>query len=167
MYTDKKTCFRCGIEKSRSDFYAHSRMADGLLGKCKECTKQDSNKRRKEKHEEVKAYDRLRGNLPHRVSARAEYRKTDAYRESHRKWLRSDFLKNPEKYAARGKLRRAILSGKVSRPDACMSCGSEERIHGHHSCYDMPLDVTWLCANCHVACHVMTNAILRGEKLTF
>ena len=37
-----KICFKCNIEKSIDEFYKHKKMADGHLGKCKNCTKTDS-----------------------------------------------------------------------------------------------------------------------------
>lgn len=42
-----KKCFKCHLVLARSEFYAHPEMADGLLGKCKACTRKDSEELRR------------------------------------------------------------------------------------------------------------------------
>jgi hypothetical protein len=41
----EKICFKCGLLKPISDFYAHPKTKDGHLNKCIECTKKDVKQR--------------------------------------------------------------------------------------------------------------------------
>lgn len=41
-----KKCFKCGLEKELTEFYKQKNMSQGVLGKCKTCTKNDSKNRR-------------------------------------------------------------------------------------------------------------------------
>lgn len=131
-----KTCFKCGESKPRDAFYGHPRMADGLLGKCKACTKRDTRERRKARDPaELAAYERARQARPER---RAQQAATTAK-------MRALY---PEKYRARN-----IVNGRVFRgslvPEPCRRCGSTNRVQAHHPDYSAPLDVEWLCEPCH------------------
>ena len=39
---ESKICFKCNKMKLLTDYYKHKQMGDGLLGKCKSCTKEDT-----------------------------------------------------------------------------------------------------------------------------
>lgn len=149
-----KTCFKCSRSLPLDAFYAHPGMADGRLNKCKECAKADVRKHREENLERVKAYDRARGSLPHRVALREEYAKTargiEANRAAKERWI----SRNPEKRKAQQAVNNAVRDGKMVKPDRCERCGqTHSRIHGHHADYSKPLDVKWVCPQCHRAEH--------------
>jgi len=130
----KKTCFRCGKELDIEMFYRHPRMADGRLGKCKDCTREDVTTNRNAKIDKVRAYDRLRGVTQKRIKSNT--RNTKRWR-----------AKSPRKYAAHNLLNNAIRDGKLkSKP--CERCGAE-KVHAHHENYDKPLEVVWLCTVHH------------------
>lgn len=58
--------------------------------------------------------------------------------------------KHRDKYLARQDLRRAVLRGKIIKPDKCDMCHFKaERIEGHHTDYFKRLEVIWLCVDCH------------------
>lgn len=135
MTTSVKTCFKCGEEKPRSEFYKHSQMGDGLLGKCKECTKIDTRRNRQENLDRYREYDRGRGNRQTRQDLRD-------YRE-----------KNPAKYKAHQLISYQVRVGLIKKPSCCVDCGLEARLHGHHDDYAKPLEVRWLCPACHHQWH--------------
>jgi len=45
----------------------------------------------------------------------------------------------------------ALKLGILVRPKICSKCGlsSEWTIQGHHTDYEKPLEVMWLCIDCH------------------
>lgn len=161
-----KTCFRCNVAKTRSEFYRHSQMGDGLLGKCKECTKKDVHEHRAENIDSIREYDRERAKLIHRKVAkklyqerpdRKEYKKQYQNRPEVRVRLvakeRIKRQSTPGYLAAHNGLKRAVWNGTVKRPLRCERCNSKGKIHGHHDDYTKPLDVMWLCPICHSARH--------------
>ena len=136
MTTSVKTCFKCGAEKPLSMYYAHPKMADGHLNKCKKCTKADVRARRfGPNREAVLAYDRARGN-----------RQSPEYGAEYRKRF-------PKKRKAANAVNNAVRDGKLTRQDECQECGSTRAVHGHHDDYAKPLEVRWLCAACHRQWH--------------
>lgn len=58
-----------------------------------------------------------------------------------------------DKMRARHVLHAAEDRGEVLRPDSCSRCGVEARIEAHHPDYSRPLDVEWLCVECHRIAH--------------
>lgn len=130
-----KKCFKCKQSKSISDFYSHKQMRDGLLGKCKECTKSDSRNRYYSQTEKIIEYEIRRSKQPERRLKRMEYQ-------------RKRRLKYPEKNKARNLISNGLRSGKISKLP-CEVCG-ELKSQAHHLDYSKPYDVIWLCRKHHM-----------------
>jgi hypothetical protein len=101
-------------------------MADGHLGKCKDCANEYSKQHRKEKKEYYQEYEKQRSQLPDR-------------KEKMLTRVRNYRHKHPERASANQKVNRAISSGKLT-PQPCFVCG--EKAVAHHPDYSRPLDVT-------------------------
>jgi hypothetical protein len=139
----QKQCFKCQSIKPISEFYKHSRMADGHLNKCKACAKTDASTHRSENIEKVREYDRARGKLPERIKAGVEI---------NRIWRAED----KRRQKAHNMVSHAIKSGRLVR-EPCCRCGNEKTV-AHHEDYDQPLVVMWLCQPCHKQRHKEINA---------
>jgi hypothetical protein len=138
-------CKTCSIDKPAEGFYASNKT------RCKECVKSSVMKNRQENLEKVRAYDRMRGSMPHRVASRSEYQKTNAFAQSHKAAAERWSAKHPERRKASHIVGNAIRDGHL-RKTPCHVCGAE-KVEGHHPDYSRPLDVVWLCNPHHREIH--------------
>lgn len=143
----KKTCKRCKESRPLTRFYKHKHMADGHLNFCKDCTKDRVSNHRSDNIEKIRAYDRERGKLPHRVAE--TIKRTRERRQA---------LRGLGYGAAHNKVSKALISGELQKVTTCSYCNDGGRIEAHHEDYDKPLDVTWLCKPCHSMLHTGKTA---------
>jgi hypothetical protein len=143
-----KNCFKCGKEKPLTEFYRHSKMADGHLNKCKSCAKTDSqinferNMRDPQRFEMELERQRVKQRKKKIIIGTKE--KTATIARYARRY--------PEKIAAHKAVKIALSSGDLKRKP-CEKC-SAEKAQAHHEDYSKPLDVNWLCSTHHAERHV-------------
>lgn len=133
-----KYCRQCGELLPLSEFYIHKAMADGHLNQCKSCVKNRVRKHRVENIESVRAYDRKRSKLPHRIELRRLI--VDRWTANY-----------PGRRKAVNAVNNAVRDGRL-RKMPCWVCGELE-VEAHHPSYSMPLDVVWLCVPHHRQLH--------------
>jgi len=134
-----KRCSACKIEKIVEEFYKDKRTPDGLKSQCKKC------------HCICSMMSRDVDN--HRNYNRDWHRKSGyATRQEvrEREMLRSRVRGKSLECRARALANRAIELGFLVRPKECPLCGTVDLgIHAHHVDYMRPLDVEWMCSECH------------------
>ena len=143
-----KKCKKCGAEKDpASDYYANDNS-------CKECRRAMVKANREKNAEYYKLYERSRSQNPDRVAARKAYSMTPEGIKSASKSKVKWRARNAAKAVAHSAVNNAIRDGRLSKPHSCESCGKSGcRIEGHHEDYSRPLDVRWLCSECHRDLH--------------
>lgn len=131
-----KKCFKCGIEKSLSEFYKHPQMLDGHLNKCKDCNRMDAKKdyQRKSANKNWIESERTRGRQKYR---RLYIGTGKANPVAVAKWQE----KFPEKIKATSSARR------LKKPFA--------NVENHHWSYNEEhfKDVLWLTKKEHMKAH--------------
>jgi hypothetical protein len=63
-----------------------------------------------------------------------------------RRWASPEFQ---QKIRARHAIQFCVKKGWIVRPKLCPRCDSKRMIEGHHPDYSKPLEVVWLCRECH------------------
>ena len=154
-----KTCKRCGVEKSRSDFSPREKSRDGLHSYCRACNVEKARESAERNPEKVKQHKKnWKMRNPERVreqglidKRRAYERNPEKYKEQTREWYR----KNKEKVAARtqsyeGRLKRRLVQARRNArmngvvtveqwmavlekfDHSCVYCGSKESLTIDH-----------------------------------
>lgn len=134
-----KACKKCGELRPLDDYYAHPTSSDGHDSKCKPCARRLATERRDANIEAVRAYDRERSKLPHRLALNK--RNSARYRSA-----------NPLRYKCNTAVGNAIRDGRLVK-SPCWICGSID-VEAHHPDYSAPLDVVWLCSAHHHEIHL-------------
>lgn len=145
-------CTECGCSKSLSDFYESNRA------RCKDCVKAAARRNRLKNLDRVRAYDRSRAKLPHRVEARRVYQSSDAFKASRADVTARYRNKHPLRNAANASVARALREGVLDRLP-CQVCG--RRAEAHHPDYTNFLGVVWLCVDHHAQLHADHRENLR------
>lgn len=141
------TCKLCGLSAPQVEFYK------GVNSRCKECHKEQVRLNRAENAEQYRLYEKMRFKRdPHRSEANKAYAKTDKGKASHAAAVAKRNRNNPVKRAANIILGNAVRDGKVIKLAECSRCLKtplRRNLHGHHHDYSKPLDVEWICVECH------------------
>ena len=157
-----KTCRVCGEDKDLSAFYRQKNGSPFL--DCKPCWREKVKENRADKIEYYQEYDRKRTDDPKRVAARKAYAESGRYpKEKYNAAKQAYISRNPSKQRARVSINNALRDGKIFRPDRCEKCDVSCTPHGHHEDYSKPLEVVWLCPDCHGARHREINAEHRKD----
>lgn len=82
-----------------------------------------------------------------------EYAKTEIGKSNRRKANYKSLDKYRYKHNARVLVYKAVKRGELCKPNKCEKCFKKMELFGHHFDYLKPLDVIWLCRNCHVELH--------------
>ena len=138
---NKKYCPGCDKSKLRSEFNKNKSRYDSLQAYCRICTMKIAIERRRNKTDEVRRCGR---NHIKRWRKRNRKRSREIDKRARKK--------HPERQVARLALFKAIAKGKITRPEFCSRCDNKKP-QGHHPDYDKPLEVIWLCIDCHYKEH--------------
>lgn len=154
-----KRCSQCGELRPLVHFYNDKRAKDGKRAACKDCQNQTIKAWKHSHPEEIKAAarrTRQRSIEQQRSIKRAsKKRHWESYIEYQRRARRS----RPEKLRAYNLVQRAVRAGKLKRPSTCQNCSAIVRVHAHHEDYGKPLEVIWLCQQCHKLAHHFPNEL--------
>lgn len=177
-----KKCKTCGLEKKEIEFFKSKRWLEGQCKQCKREKIKERESKDPEKYKEKERLRNLKRNdtierkkwrQQHQeknreiISIKAReyysknkenlYKKAKEWREKnlekYEKSLKIHKENNLEKVRARKILNYHVNVGNMTKPIFCSNCQEKTKIEAHHENYLKPLDIIWLCRQCHKLIH--------------
>lgn len=144
-------CIKCGLDKEKKEFYTHKKTKDGIMHKCKECTK------------------KYIKNLWTRKQNDKNREQTEKRKIWKKQYIKDFYNKFPEKKKAQNKVNNFLRYNKDLKRNKCIICNAEGKIHYHHFDYTKPLEIIPCCPECHNKLHkenleIKQNRILILKK---
>ena len=177
MGSVNKACRSCGEVKDTTGFYKAKNNKDGVSNTCKLCACEASRKNREENIDRYLAYDKERYLAdPSRKDVALKWKREnpELAKKKNKEWVAANPDKimarhnrwaerYPEKKRAHWTVANALRDGRLTKRP-CEACRGEEFIHAHHADYSKPLDVIWLCGDCHRLEHEKINSEKKGTR---
>lgn len=164
---DTKQCSKCKKIKILSEFNRHSKKPDGRQNFCRNCQRQHHIENVDRERAHAKAWvdrNRERHYEHTRAWAKRNPKKVSEFNRKFRELRPEVAVANnkrykeryPEKIEARRITKAALLRGELAKPDHCERClepKEPRQLDGHHEDYSKPLEVRWVCRQCHTDIH--------------
>jgi hypothetical protein len=137
-----KYCWKCKGRKPLDEFYSNKAAPSGISGICKDCARTMALSR----YHAKRAENRARGRNYYRLNKEKVLARQKATSKARAGiW----YANNKEKHLARARVRYALQTGKIIKPKECSACHLQLKLQGHHEDYSKPLEIIWLCQQCH------------------
>lgn len=134
----EKRCSRCGEMKRLTEFSRRAKSRDGLMDRCKPCSREVTRRwaaENRERHRER--------------SRRWKAENPEQSREHVRRWHEQYRERMQPAKEAAAQVYNALRRGDLVRGTVCESCSRETFCEAAHEDYTKPLTVRWLCRSCH------------------
>ena len=131
-------CPTCNRWFSRSGFYPSKKTWNGITSQCRNCHIKGS----------IETRDKELAKKARRESAR-RCRKLNPEKFRARERVASRKRKKDERWHARMLVHHALKLGLLNKPEECSKCNRKIKLTAHHPNYSAPLNVEWLCYECH------------------
>ena len=177
MVNELKICTKCKVERELSEFDRDKYKKDGLSSSCKECRKAYRSTHKEAIKACSKTYytDHKAERKAYLDSHKEEIKASKkAYYEDHKEEIKAykkAYNKSPEgklvrkkteaKYLNAYRSRRCFRSHKTTPPTICTKCPSTNNIQAHHNDYNLPMEVIYLCRQCHADWHSSNTPLNR------